>query len=362
VAVNILVTGGAGYIGSHTCKALAASGYVPVTLDNLSTGHRWATKWGPLIVGDIADRAVVERTLKRFGIRAVVHFAAHAYVGESIEKPRKYFDNNVSKTLALLESVLDTGIKSFVFSSSCATYGIPHSLPIAEDCEQRPINPYGSTKLFVEKLLRWYEPAYQLRHVILRYFNAAGADPDGEIGEDHTPETHLIPRVIAAAQGRKATVEIFGTDYPTHDGTAIRDYVHVCDLAIAHVKAIERLLADGTSESVNLGTGQGHSIREVIKMVEAVSGRTIPVIEAQRRPGDPPVLIADPRLGQAVLEWRATRSDLKTIIQTAWKWHKSSSKGVVERLEPISGLRSTGRFASSRGRLRKAGRLRKEAR
>jgi len=229
----------------------------------------------------------------------------------------------VSKTLALLDTLLDAGVDKVVFSSSCATYGIPRELPIAEDHPQNPINPYGASKLFVENVVSWYEQAYRLRYTNLRYFNAAGADPDGEIGEDHTPETHLIPLVIAAAQGRKSTFEIFGTDYDTADGTAVRDYVHVCDLATAHVKALDRLLAGEASASVNLGTGRGHSIRDVISAVEAVSGRTIPVVEGRRRSGDPPALIANPQLGQSLLGWKPLKSDLHTIVQTAWQWHQS---------------------------------------
>jgi UDP-glucose-4-epimerase GalE len=330
--LKILVTGGAGYIGSHTCKALAAAGYEPVVLDNLSAGHRWAVKWGPLIVGDIADRPLVMKTLKRFNVSAVIHFAAHGYVGESVQQPRKYFDNNVSKTLALLDSLLDASIDKVVFSSSCATYGIPRKLPIAEDHPQNPINPYGASKLFVENVLNWYERTYRLRYTNLRYFNAAGADPDGEIGEDHTPETHLIPLVVAAAQGRNSAIEIFGTDYDTADGTPVRDYVHVCDLATAHVKALDRLLAGEASASVNLGTGRGHSIRDVISAVEAVSGRTVPIVEGCRRPGDPPALIANPQLGQSVLGWTPLASDLHTIVHTAWEWHQARS------LEPERGV------------------------
>src|SRR5262245_11262922 len=318
--VKILVTGGAGYIGSHTCKALAAAGYAPVVLDDLSAGHDWAVKWGPLIVGDIADQALVLKTLKRFHIGAVIHFAAHGYVGESVQHPRKYFDNNVSKTLTLLNSLLDAGVDKVVFSSSCAVYGIPRELPIAENHPQNPINPYGASKLFVENILSWYEQAYGLRYTNLRYFNAAGADPDGEIGEDHTPETHLIPRVIAAAQSQKSALEIFGTDYDTADGTPVRDYVHVCDLAIAHVKALDRLLDGGKSASVNLGTGRGHSIRDVISAIEAVGGRAVPVVEGRRRAGDPPALIANPQLGQSLLGWKPLKSDLHTIVQTAWQW------------------------------------------
>jgi UDP-arabinose 4-epimerase len=329
MSIKILVTGGAGYIGSHTCKALAAAGYGPVVLDDLSTGHRWAVKWGPLVIGDIGDSAAVARILKRFKIEAVIHFAAHAYVGESISHPQKYFRNNVTKTLALLDTLLETGISTVVLSSSCATYGIPQNLPIAEDHPQEPINPYGASKLFVEKILYWYDQAHSMRYMNLRYFNAAGADPDGEIGEAHTPETHLIPLVIAAAQGETQRVEIFGTDYDTADGTAIRDYVHVCDLGTAHVKALEYLFSGGASSSVNLGTGRGYSIRNIISAVEALSPRAVPVTEGPRRSGDPPVLIADPQLGQTLLGWKPKMSNLQTIVRTAWTWHEA-------RLNPLS--------------------------
>jgi UDP-arabinose 4-epimerase len=319
-----LVTGGAGYIGSHTCKALAAAGYTPVVFDDLSAGHRWAVKWGPLVVADIADRARLMETIERYGVEAVIHLAAHAYVGESVQQPRKYFDNNVIKTLALLDTLLDVGIRKFVFSSSCATYGVPQEPAITENHPQQPISPYGASKLFVEKILHWYDHAYGMRHMTLRYFNAAGADPDGELGEEHTPETHLLPLVIAAALGVNQVVKVFGTDYGTADGTAVRDYVHVCDLATAHVKALDRLLAGGTSASVNLGTGRGHSIREVISAVEAVSHKVVPVMECCRRPGDPPALIADPQLGCSLLGWRPLKSDLHTIVRTAWAWHENT--------------------------------------
>jgi UDP-arabinose 4-epimerase len=270
------------------------------------------------------------KTVKRLDIQAVIHFAAHCYVGESVQHPRRYFDNNVSKTLALLDTLLDAGVYKVVFSSSCAIYGIPRELPIVEDHPQNPINPYGASKLFVEAVLNWYAQAYGLRYTNLRYFNAAGADPEGELGEDHTPETHLIPLVIAAAQGRSPAIEIFGTDYDTADGTAVRDYVHVCDLASAHVKALDRLLAGGGSASVNLGTGRGHSIRDVISAVEAVSGRTVSVIEGPRRIGDPPALIADPQLGQELLGWRPLTSDLEAIVGTAWRWHQARLTGSTD--------------------------------
>jgi len=327
--LKILVTGGAGYIGSHTCKALAASGYEPVVLDNLSTGHRWAVKWGPLVVADIADAARVANAVREFDTKAVIHFAAHAYVGESIQQPQKYFHNNVAKTLALLDTLLHLGVSKIVFSSSCATYGLPQDSFIAEDHPQDPINPYGTSKLFAEKILYWYDKAYGMRHVNLRYFNAAGADPEGELGEDHSPETHLIPLVIAAAQGVKPAVEIFGTDYDTPDGTAVRDYVHVADLASAHVKALDHLFGGRKSASINLGTGNGHSIREGISAVQAVSGRNTPFVEGPRRVGDPPILIANPQLGQTLLQWRPARSDLRTIVRTAWDWHQRRSQEQV---------------------------------
>jgi UDP-arabinose 4-epimerase len=320
---NVLVTGGAGYVGSHACKALATAGYTPITIDDLSTGHRWAVKWGPLIEGDIANYKLVMDTLTRYEIHAVLHFAAHAYVGESIVNPRKYFRTNVSKTLALLEAVLDARIDIFIFSSSCATYGISAE-PIAEDHLQNPINPYGASKLFIENVLKWYENAYGMRYVILRYFNVAGADPDGEIGEVHTPETHIVPLVIAAARGNGPPIEIFGTDYDTADGTAVRDFIHVSDLASAHVKAIDRLFAGNPSVSCNLGTGQGYSIREIIAVVEQVAGKKISAVEGIRRPGDPPALIANPEFGQVTFDWYPAHSDLETIVRTAYAWHQKA--------------------------------------
>ncbi len=265
--MRVLVTGGAGYIGSHTAKALARDGFEPVVLDNLVTGHRSAVRWGPFVRGDVGDRGLVRRVIRDHRVEAVVHFAACAYVGESIQDPRKYFRNNVANTLALLDAMLDAGVDQIVFSSTCATYGVPDELPIGEDHPQRPVNPYGDSKLFVERMLGAYGVAYGLRSVALRYFNAAGADPEGELGENHDPETHLIPLVIEAALGRRPWVDVLGTDYPTPDGTAVRDFVHVTDLAEAHVRALGHLLGGGESVALNLGTGAGHSVREVIGTV-----------------------------------------------------------------------------------------------
>lgn len=316
----MLVTGGAGYIGSHTAKALHRAGYTPVVFDNLSLGHRWAVKWGPLIEGDLLDPATLPAALLEHRVQAIIHFAANAYVGESMEQPGKYFRNNVVGTLNLLEAMREAGVRHVVFSSSCATYGLPEQLPIPENHPQRPINPYGESKRMGERLLHWFGECHGLRWVSLRYFNAAGADPEGELGERHDPETHLVPLVVGATLGSHPPVRIFGTDYPTPDGTAIRDYIHVSDLAQAHVKALEYLLAGGTPDAFNLGTGTGHSVRQVIRMVEQVGGRRVPFVEAPRRPGDPPELVADPAKAERVLGWRAEWG-LEGIVQTAWRWH-----------------------------------------
>lgn len=318
---TILVTGGAGYIGSHTCKALSDAGYLPIALDSLVHGYKWAVKWGPLVEGDLSDRSLIDRVFATYDIQAVIHFAAYAYVGESMEKPARYFHNNVIGTLNLLDGVIASNIKYFVFSSTCATYGIPNQIPISEDHSQKPVNPYGESKLFIEKTLRWYEIAYGLKAVILRYFNAAGADPDGLIGEAHQPETHLVPLAIQAALGESASVAIFGTDYPTQDGTAIRDYIHVSDLATAHVAALEHLKTGHSSGQFNLGTGRGHSVREVISAVQKRAGRSVPVQQSPRRPGDPPELVADASKAKNELRWHPEVSDLDTIIETAWEWH-----------------------------------------
>lgn len=317
---KILVTGGAGYIGSHTALALARRGLVPVTYDNLVYGHPWAVRSGPFEEGDLGDAARLAEVIRRHRISAVMHFAAFAYVGESVKNPRKYFDNNVTKSLVLLDAMVDAGVRFIVFSSSCATYGTPEKVPITEDTPQSPVNPYGETKLIVEKALRWYGSAYGLKWAALRYFNAAGAEPENGLGELHQPETHLIPLVLDAAQGLR-TVEIFGDDYPTPDGTCIRDYIHVSDLADAHILALDALTGGRESMALNLGTGTGCSVREVVKMAERVTGRAVPFTVAPRRAGDPPVLVADPSLSAKVLGWKPQHSSLENIVGSAWRWH-----------------------------------------
>jgi UDP-arabinose 4-epimerase len=322
---RILLTGGAGFIGSHTAKCLARAGFEPVTLDNLSTGHSWAVKWGPLAPADIADRGLVRDIISRYRIEAVLHFAACASVGESMHDPRKYFRNNVASTLTLFDSLLDSSVKSVIFSSSCATYGTPQHTPITERHPQSPVNPYGESKLMIEKALRWYGEAYGLSSVCLRYFNAAGADPDGEIGEAHNPETHLIPLTIEAAMRAHTPLEVFGADYPTSDGSAIRDYTHVTDLAEAHVLALQYLLDGGESDAFNLGTGQGRSVLDVIGAVERVSRQSVPLSISPRRRGDPAMLVADSSRAKAILGWQPEFTDLQEIVRTAWDWHYAES-------------------------------------
>jgi UDP-glucose-4-epimerase GalE len=320
--MRILVTGGAGYIGSHTAKRLAEAGHEPVVFDDLSQGHEWAVRWGPLERGSLADQARLAEVFAAHAIDAVVHFAASALVGESMSQPAKYFRNNTVGTLNLLEAMRGAGVSLIVFSSTCATYGDPIRVPIDEGHPQAPVNPYGESKLMVERMLRWYGDIHAFRWIALRYFNAAGAAPDGEIGEDHDPESHLIPLVIGAAQGLRPPVKVFGTDYPTSDGTAVRDYVHVMDLADAHLRAIERLRAGTPSQAINLGTGRGHSVREVIDAVARVSGRPVPAIESPRRAGDPPELVAAPARAKDVLGWTPQYADLDTIVRHAWAWHE----------------------------------------
>jgi UDP-glucose-4-epimerase GalE len=326
---HILVTGGAGYIGSHTCKVLAEAGYIPIAYDNLSTGNRWSVKWGPLVEGDLGDNDLLRKVIRKYSVSAVIHFAANAYVGESVVNPRKYFENNASNTLHLLGAMLDTGINQIVFSSSCATYGIPDRIPISEKEIQHPISPYGESKLFIERVLRWYADAYDLDWTALRYFNAAGADLKGEIGEHHDPETHLIPLVIQSAMGVRPEVEIYGMNHPTHDGTPIRDYIHVVDLAEAHLLALEYLDKGGKSGALNLGTGNGHSVMEVISAVKRISGLNTPIRPVQKRPGDAPVLVADASQAHQTIGWIPKHKDIHEIVESAWKWHKEEVNAYI---------------------------------
>jgi UDP-arabinose 4-epimerase len=325
---HVLVTGGAGYVGSHACRILAANGYQPVTLDNLSTGHRWAVKWGPLEVGDIADRNLVTTLIAKYQPIAVMHFAALSLVGESGSVPARYYGNNVSGTLSLLEAMRAGGVDRFIFSSTCATYGQPDACPIDETTSQQPINTYGRSKLMVETILKDFVRAYGLRATALRYFNAAGAADQDDIGEAHQPETHLIPLVIEAALGQRGPVQIFGDDYPTADGTCERDYVHVNDLASAHVRALEFMTTETGFHAFNLGTGTPYSVRQVIASVAAQAGHDVPQQIGPRRAGDPPALYADPRRAKEVLGWTATQSSLDAIVASAWRWHAGNMQEV----------------------------------
>ncbi|HLI27045.1 MAG TPA: UDP-glucose 4-epimerase GalE [Chloroflexota bacterium] len=334
--MRLLVTGGAGYVGSHTVRLLLEAGHDVVVYDNLVYGHRAAVPC-PLVVGELADQERLAATLARGRFDAVLHFAAYAYVGESVADPAKYYRNNVAGGLALLDAMRAHGVDCIVFSSTCATYGEPARLPITEDTPQLPTNPYGETKLAFERALRWYGRAYGLRSVSLRYFNAAGAQPDGTLGEDHTPETHLIPLVLRVALGQAPHVEIYGTDYPTPDGTCLRDYVHVVDLAAAHLLALEAMAAPGVALAYNLGAGRGYSVREVIAACERVTGQRIPVVETARRPGDPPALYADNRRARTELGWTPRLSDLDTIVATAWEWHRRHPAGFGDALAAASG-------------------------
>ncbi len=320
--MNILVTGGAGYIGSHACKALALAGHMPVTYDNLIYGHREAVLWGPMEEGDINDRKRLDAVISRHKPQAVMHFAAYAYVGESVENPGKYYRNNAAGALTLLEAMRDARIDQIVFSSTCATYGAPRQIPMTEDHPQHPINPYGCSKFMVEQMLKDFHAAHQIRSIALRYFNAAGADPDGEIGEDHDPETHLIPLVLDAAMGRRPHITVFGEDYDTPDGTCIRDYIHVSDLAQAHILALEKLQNASGHHAFNLGNGNGYSVKQVIDTARQVTGRDIRTIIGPRRPGDPDSLVGDATRIQKELGWQPRFPDLKDIIETAWNWHR----------------------------------------
>ncbi|WP_431227384.1 UDP-glucose 4-epimerase GalE [Burkholderia contaminans] len=322
--MKVLVTGGAGYIGSHTCKALAAAGHEPVAYDNLSTGHRDAVRWGPLVAADILDRDALSKAFAVHRPDVVIHFAALAYVGDSVLAPDRYYTVNVTGTCTLLSAMHAAGIGRIVMSSSCATYGIPDGLPISERTPQQPINPYGFTKYAMERMAADFERAYGLKWVALRYFNAAGADPDGEIGECHEPETHALPLAIRAALGTGRAFQVMGTDYPTPDGSAIRDYVHVSDLADAHLKATAYLCGGGHSVALNLGTGKGTSVLDALRAVEAVTGRRVPTVTAARRPGDPPELYADATKAALVLGWRPRFTAIEPMVEHAAAWFQKA--------------------------------------
>lgn len=326
--MKVLVVGGAGYIGSHCVRQLQAAGHEPVVLDNLVFGHRAAVHPSiPFYDCDLGDSEAVAEILCKEQIELVMHFAAFAYVGESVTEPRKYYENNFVATLRLLETMLDNGVTKFVFSSTCATYGEPETLPMVETLPQAPINPYGQTKLDVENCLKAFAHAYGLSFAAFRYFNAAGAAEDGSIGEDHNPETHLIPLVIDAATGRRENIQIFGTDYPTPDGTCLRDYVHVDDLSRAHIAVFDKLKEPGAAYFYNLGTGTPNSVREIITAVETVTGLKVPVVESERRAGDPPALYADSSKAQQELGWEIQYTKIEDIIATAWKWHQANPEG-----------------------------------
>ena len=328
----VLVTGGAGYIGSHACKALAAAGRRVVAYDNLSAGHRGAVRWGDLVVADLHDVAEIRRTIRDYRVSAVMHFAALASVGDSVKDPSPYYRENLEGTLGLLRVMVEEGLRPIIFSSTAAVFGEPTETPITEAHDTRPINPYGETKLAIEKALGHFERAYGLRSIALRYFNAAGADPAGDIGEDHRPEAHLIPLAIAAAQGG-APLQVYGDDYPTPDGTCLRDYIHVTDLARAHVLALSHLEGGGASGRYNLGNGQPYSVKEVIDAVERVTGRRVPWLPGARRQGDPTVLCASSDRIQRDLGWRPAYAGLDDIVRSAWRWHEAHPRGYANRAE-----------------------------
>lgn len=325
----VLVAGGAGYIGSHTAKMLVRAGFRPIVLDNLCTGNRFALRFGPFYEGSIADTSLIRDIVNRHYPIGTILFAGHAYVGESTENPRKYFQNNVTEAIHFLNNLVDSGgSRTVVFSSSCSVYGIQKHTPIIEDSPVNPLSPYAETKLFLEAALRWYGSAYGVKHACLRYFNAAGADPDGELGERHDPETHLIPLTIYSAMGR-APLKVFGTDYATPDGTAIRDYIHVMDLAMAHIQALRHLMENGPSFTANLGTGTGSSVLEVIREVERIAGKAVPVEYSVRREGDAPALVADPARARSILKWTPQYSSLEMIVRTAWNWHQGTDSAIL---------------------------------
>jgi UDP-glucose-4-epimerase GalE len=324
---GILVVGGAGYIGSNMCKLLKNSGYQPIVLDNLTTGHHQAVKWGPLIKGSIEDTALLDTIFADYQPKAVMHFAALCYVNESMKKPGEYYRNNVAATINLLQTMVANNISNLIFSSSCATYGEPLETPITEIHPQHPINPYGRTKLMIEQIMADMKAAHDLAYISLRYFNAAGADPEGEIGEDHKPEPHLIPLVLQTALGQRDAISVFGDDYPTKDGTCIRDYIHINDIAQAHLLALERLLNGYSGGAYNLGNGDGYSVKQVIEIAQSVTGKKIPMKMGVRRAGDPGVLISSSQKAREELGWKPVFPDLEDIIATAWKWHREHPEG-----------------------------------
>lgn len=318
---KIIITGGAGYIGSHAAHNAERWGFTPVIYDDLSQGHRWAVKKHELIVGKLSDRKKLDATFRRVKPIAVMHFASHCYVGESVTDPRKYYWDNLTNAMTLFDAMRNAGVLNFIFSSSCATYGDPVKVPMSEDHTQNPVNPYGDTKLMIEHILKSYDKAYGLRSTFLRYFNAAGADAAGEIGEVHDPESHLIPLVLDAAMGRRKAITIFGKNYPTSDGTCVRDYIHVTDLADAHFLALKLMRKTGRSDAFNLGTGKGFSVMQVIRAAEKITGLKVPLQWGPRREGDPPALVADSRKAKRVLKWVPKHSSIENILSTAWVWH-----------------------------------------
>ncbi len=319
---RVLITGGAGYIGSHAVKEAARFGFEPITYDNLSAGHRWAVQAGDFVKGDLKDRAKLVKTFQKYKPIAVMHFASHIAVGESVVNPQKYYQDNLTNALTLFSVMLEKKVKTFVLSSTAAIYGDPIKVPIPEDHPHQPVNPYGDSKLMLEKILAWYDKAYGFRSTFLRYFNAAGADASGTLGEVHDPESHLIPLVLDAAAGLRKNITVFGRDYPTPDGTCVRDYIHVTDLAGAHYLALRRMLEKDKSDFFNLGTGKGFSVQEVIQKAEEVTGKKIPVADGDRRAGDPPELVAQSQKAQDTLQWKPEHSSLKNILTTAWAWHQ----------------------------------------
>ncbi len=354
----ILVTGGAGFIGSHTCKMLAAAGYRPVVFDNLCRGNEKSVGWGPLVVGDIRDKDALQAAMKTYRPKAVIHFAALAYVGESVREPAEYYSTNVTGTIAVLDAARANSIENIIFSSSCATYGVPEALPVRETSSQNPISPYGRSKLMGEQIISDYASAYGMKFAILRYFNACGADPDGELGEWHSPETHLVPRVLMAASGIIDEIEIFGTDYDTSDGTCVRDYIHVSDLARAHLKALMHLESGGESLAVNLGTGRGVSIKEIVQAVSRMTSRPVPTVFRTRRPGDPAELYADPANAREHLGFVPELSDIDTIVRTAAPFFGLETRPMklppTEAAVPLAArwLRNSGGGSSRAGQIR----------